>query len=189
MCDVRMCRQTFPSPLPWGLLRAAGNQNKLWNHIPYATALNCLHPFPHWALKVEISSDSQQMFSLLWKLISGNILRSIDLHNTTRGWRKFWIVFAVIIQHTLRVFFNSTSSVLSSLVSINYSSMAETINMLALKHNSPYVSQEHPYALFCVLKTTTMALPFAIIDDALQKWTESKLRSRLSPSLDWFLFY
>lgn len=172
MCDVRMCRQTIPfppsSPLPWGLLRAAGNQNKLWNHIPYATAMNRLHPFPHSALKVEISSDSQQMFSPPWKLILRNILCSIDLHNTTRGWRKFWIVFAVIIQNTLRVFFNSTLSVLSSLVSINYSSMAETINMLALKHNSPYVSQEHPYALFCVLKTTTMALPFAIIDDALQ---------------------
>lgn len=122
----------FPSSL-----RAAGNQNKLWNHIPYATAMNRLHPFPHSALKVEISSDSQQMFSPPWKLILRNILCSIDLHNTPRGRRKFWIVFAVIIQNTLRVFFNSTSSVLSSLVSINYSSMAETINMLPLKHNSP----------------------------------------------------
>lgn len=153
MCDVRMCRQTIPfppsSPLPWGLLRAAGNQNKLWNHIPYATAMNRLHPFPHWALKVEISSDSQQMFSLLWKLILRNILCSIDLHNTTRGWRKFWIVFAVIIQNTLRVFFNSTSSVLSSLVSINYSSMAETINMLPLKHNSPTQSLLKSILMLC----------------------------------------
>lgn len=50
--------------------------------------------------------------------------------------------------------------------------MAETINMLALNHSIPpqtllCTSQEHPYALFCILKTTTtMELPFVIIDDA-----------------------
>lgn len=129
--------------------------------------MNCLHPFPDSPLKVKIFADSQQMFSLVCKLILRNILCNIDLHNTTRGW-------AMKAAQILNCFYGNNSKYSSIVLrqcchplEYQLSSMTETINMLALNHSIPIASQEHPYASFCILKIiTTMELPFAIIDDA-----------------------